>query len=298
MIRTLSPRWGVPTQACVAALWLMCAFPGLHAQEKANPAPSNPALFEQKAGVVERFLNKSQTSQRGVTATGGAMDTAREKHRLALAAKQEGRLEEALKLLDDSLKLAIQASKASADPASKDWYHKAQYEDLLEAVNNFRATYVRHQPQIQAGGKGGVDLAQVDGLVAQARQAYDEKRFSAARAGVAQAKDLLVGALKGYMDSKTVVYERSFDNPVDAFKHKQDLGNSLETLVRTALAENRVNAEGKEQIKQRAMESRALRDKAMAQSADGDLPAAVATMDQANGLLKEALGLTGTVVPF
>lgn len=284
---------------CLSAPWPLMA-QDVTNPAPSNPAPSNPALFDQKAGIVERYLNKSNASHGGTTATGGTMALAADKHRLALAAKQAGRLDEALKLLDESLKLALQASKANADPSSKNWYYKAQYEDLLDAVTNFRETYARHQSRIQLkeGDSGALDLSKVDALMGRAQQLYAQNRFQEARDAAANAKNMLVSALKGFMDSKTIIYEQNFEKPSEAYKYKLDLSGSLESLLRTALSENNVEVQAREKIKSLAVESRASRDKAVSLAADGDLQAAVSTMDQANGLLMEALRLTGSVVPF
>lgn len=257
-------------------------------------AGANGSLIQQKAGLLDRFLAKSDTSSRvsekGDPKLQGMLDQARQLREQALAANQAGDGAKAVQLLDQAIKLAIEASRKSASPASREWYHRARYEDMLQSMPTLMEAYQRNAER--PGAKSTVNLADVKRQLDQARGLAGGNIEEAARV-MEGAKNTLVTGLKTMLDDQTLVYELKFATPADEYRYEVDRSHGYEALLRMALTSNPVGADDQGKIQAHVIDATNIRQQAAAQADGGDFSGAIKTMEKANDVMGKALRLAG-----
>lgn len=301
MVSGVLSKRGHFSRCTATILWLaggvLLAVPVM-AEPPAKNAPA-PGLLDQKAGIVDRFLQRSESLQQEAgrsEAVQKEVARIRSLRQQAMDAQTAGDNRKAQGLLDKAVAATLALSRQLADPAKQAWLHKAHYEDLLEGVASFQQSYTRHWQA--SGGKVAqtVDLAKIAALTAEAKAMAEQKRYEEANTRLVKARDDLVAGLKGLLDSKTLVYDLKFATPADEYKYEVDRAGSLEALIRMALTGGKVAAEGQRRVMELMGQSQQFSQEGRALATAGEFKTAIARMEKSNELLIQALRAAGVPV--
>lgn len=258
-------------------------------------------LFQQKASLVKRFLGSSETAKRvagrGHEGAKALLSEARAKWDSAQLAHASNNEKKALDLLDQALKLLSAASRESADPASQAWLYRARYADLSDSIRYFQDTYQKYLQHADADKRATANraLQEVTTLTRTASSLAEKKQFKKANRTLSQAQDILVSGLKPLLGSRSLVYTLKFDTPRDEYDYEVRRGESLEALIRMALAEGKV---GGSFVQAFVENSRVHGKRARAKADSGKFEFAVSAQEEANSFLVRALRMLGVMIPL
>lgn len=259
--------------------------------------------FQQKFSLVNRFLDHSKTAKR-VAGSGHhegntLLKQARAKRDSAQVAHASGDEKRAMDLLNQSLRLASEASRKSADPASQLWIHKARYDDLSESIRYFQDTYQKYQKHAPSQKRHDADklLKEAANLTASATHMAHKNELKKANQKLSQAQELLVSGLKPLLGSRSLVYEVKFETPQDEYEYELRRGESLEALIRMKLLEEQKEGVTK-QILAFSTQSRENQQQAQKIARAGNFEAAINVQEDANQFLVRALRVLGVMIPL
>lgn len=258
--------------------------------------------LQRKAELVDRMLKESDTSRR-IAAKGGTADRAlldqagqaRDQARQAMVAGDE---KKAVVWLNKALSLLTTASRTTVDPASRQWLHRARYEDLLVSVVNFKDAYNRHLKRLKDGAQGPLDMNAVETLKKQAMALGQEKKFFEANKMLEQAQGLVVEGLKSLLGSASLVYELKFDTPKDEYEYELRRGESYEAMIRMILSDAQKNSIDASKLQPLMDQSQEFNQRASQKAAAGEHKAAIKIQEGANEFLAQALRLLGVMIPL
>ncbi|MBF0160987.1 MAG: hypothetical protein HQL88_01740 [Magnetococcales bacterium] len=263
----------------------------------------NP-LYQQKLSLLNRFLDSSGTSKR-VTATShpeaeSSLSAARSKRDAAQQAYASGAEKEALELLNQAIKLASEASRKSADQNSQEWLHRSRYEDLSDSIRYFQETYQKHLQHAGAEQRQAAQevLDRVAPLIAESKALAAKKQYSEANRPLSRGQGLLIEGLKPLLGSRALVYALKFDTPRQEYEYEVRRGESLEALIRMALAESAKPGDEAEAVATLISQSREQQKKAQQLAAADRFESAIPTQEEANKFLVRALRQLGVMIPL
>lgn len=277
----------------------------LHAAEigAANNGQSSLETVQQKLQLLKTLLSKSPAVER---ATHSENETVRQKivsaraiHAKASNELGAGNTARADELLDEALQLIESASRQSPDPLQPERDQRKHYTELLEGLHNLQATY--HDLSLHLSPKAGLaspgEPDRVPGMIDQAQTLARNHHYREAAELLNNAHSAIIAALNKLLKSTALMYDSKFKSPVEEFDYEMARYLSYEELIPIAYAE--LNP-GEESIKISArfvQESREMRDRARQQAASGDLPSAIASLNEAVKHLQAALRMAGLVLP-
>ncbi|MEO5349332.1 MAG: gp58-like family protein [Magnetococcus sp. YQC-3] len=264
------------------------------------------SLYQQKAAVVDRFLEQSGTAKRvaapGHTDAEALLAAARAKRDAAQQAHAAGEEQQALDLLSQAIKLASEASRKSADRASQEWLHRTRYDDLSDSLQFLRESYRKHMEQADAERQKAAQqtLLEVTPLTEEAKALAGKKEYEGANRQLLRAQEMLIAGLKPLLASRSLVYTLKFDTPRQEYEYEVRRGESLEALIRMTLAEAAASRPegGSDVTAPLVARSRERQKVAQQTAAAGDFAAAIRVQEEANTLLVQALRQLGVMIPL
>lgn len=278
---------------------------GAQATAGAQSAASLQSVLENKTRLVSLLLAKSPAVQRIPQS-----NNAQAKKKLAdaevLYAKASteagaGRLDAAVKLLDEALREITAAARLVPDPAQQAAQDRARYTSLAESTRTFVSLYQNLSSRMAARKvavpAASFDTERVAGMLAKAEGLAAGGDHRNANAVLGDAYKAVVAALSRMLMAETIVYDLKFDTPADEFKHELARNSSYEELLPLALAQMNTPRETATLAERYGQQSRGLRDSAQKQAAAGEFQAALKTIQEATGQLQRALRVAGVIVP-
>lgn len=298
---------------CLAFLSLTAA-PALHAEPQTPAAPSAAAgaakqssreVVQQKLMLAKMLLSQSTAIDRAGRSDDPALKQ-KAKEVLDLYAKANstfaaGNTAEAEKMLDEVLHLIADTSRLAPDPVKVEAEQRARYEELLENVRGIQVTYQVMRNDMAPNDKQmPVVIANLERnrtLIEQTEALAQKKRYKEANELLDKGYAAGVSDLNKLMASVTKTYEAKFNTPADEYEHEVARYRSYEELIPIAHAELKPD-QGRVKLSERyVQESRAARDLAKQQAADGKHQDAIATLQGATKQLLSALRTLGLSVP-
>lgn len=259
-------------------------------------------LYQQKLSLVNRFLESSDTAKRRHPEAESLLSAARTKRDVAKKAYEAGEEKQAIDLLSQAIRLTSEASRKSADQASQAWLHRARYEDLSDSMDYFQETYRKYlahaeEKQRQAAQKS---LEAAAPLTSEAAQLAGKKAFEAANQRLSRAQEILVAGLKPLLGSRSLVYALKFETPRQEYEYEVRRSESLEALIRMALAESASSGDAEVQKAVSALlnKSREQQKEAQKIASAGQFESAIRTQEGASQFLVQALRQLGVMIPL
>ena len=289
---------GKKTRLALAAIVLAGATSVACAAESAE---SLQARLDSKTRLVKLLLAQSPAVQRIPQS-----DNAQAKQKLAdaqaLYAKavgeaQAGRLESAVKMLDQALLEIVSASRLVPDPAQLAVLERARYQSLSETTRTFLNLHKAVAARMEKKGGTPLDMTRINGLMSKAEGLAAGGNHKDAAALLNDAYKAIVASLNHMLMAETIVYDQKFAGPSEEFQHELARNRSYEELVPLALAQLNPARETAQLAERYVQQSKELRAAAQKQAAGGDYPSALKTIQDATGHLQRSLRIAGVVVP-
>lgn len=303
------------TVALCFTLLSLTAAPGLYAEPQTSAAPPAAAeraatqlsreVVQQKLQLVKMLLAQSTAIERAARSDDAAIKQ-QATDTLALYAKAHnafdaGDMAAAEGLLNEVLRLITDTSRLAPDPAKVEAEQRARYAEILENVQGIQITYQEMRKDMSPKDKQlpviDANLERTSVLLNQAQALAKSNRYKEAIFLLDNAYSAGVSDLNKLMGSAVMTYELKFKSAAEEFDHEMARYRSYEELIPIAHAELKPN-EGSIKMSERfVQESRAARDTAKQQAAGGDHQAAIITLQGATKRLQTALRTLGLMTP-
>ncbi|MBF0340335.1 MAG: hypothetical protein HQL95_05155 [Magnetococcales bacterium] len=278
----------------VGGLWCSC-----------GEARADHPLFEQKSRLLDRFLVQSATSaqigQGGDEKLKQILDQTRKLREEARALHDKGAIDQAMQKVDLAIKEAVKLSQLTSGPAKQAWNQQVRFEGLQAGVATFEEAYLRNIKTLAAekgaSGDPPVKPDEIRQVMTKATELAKKGEFTPANELLAAMQHRLTAALKTMLNSKTLVYQLKFETPQHEYRYELDRMLSYEALLKMAMEQATIDANGRRIIQERQEKSRAMHREAEKQAAAGNFKEAIRTMESANDNLSQAMMMAGIVFP-
>lgn len=290
--------WAAMTLACAASAAVQAqpvVAPG------AQSGVASPATLESKTRLVKLLLAQSPAVQR-IPQSNNAQAQKKLAEAQSLFAKADaeagaGRIEPAIKLLDQALLEITAAARLVPDTAQLAAQERARYNGLRDSVRTFVGLHNSLAERMAGRKLVELDAARINGMLDKAEGLAAGANHKEANAILNEAYKTVVATISKMLMAETIVYDLKFDSPADEFQHELARNRSYEELIPLALKQlnpARETALLSERYVQRGKE---LREVAQKQAGGGDYPSALKTIQDATGNLQRSLQIAGVVVP-
>ncbi len=269
---------------------------------KATPAARSVSKDQvnQKMAFADMFINKSQAARR-ISGSGNAgafemYQAAQARFEDSRAALDAGRLEEALALVDESLRLMSEASRRVPSETDLEGL-KERYKELLEGVRTFEGSYQRNRKRL-AKQKGRKTLPQLDlevihSRIDRAQQLAGEENYAEAVRILSRVQDKLNTALTEMLHEETMSYELVFETPKEEYEYELARYLSYEELIPLAIEQRRPSQQTVELMNRFVTKAKGIKDQALPTAAKGDYKTAILMLQGATSHIQRALRLAG-----
>jgi len=263
------------------------------------------ATLSNKLRLVRTVLAQSPAVQRIPSSGNQEAQTrladARTLYQKAVTDAEAGRVPEAMRGLDEALRLIASASSLVPDPARLEAFERIRYSELRDAIRTFLNLHrtLSSRPNVKRvpGPDLALDVKRIDMLVEKAEGQAAAGSFAGANELLGNAYRIVVSALNKMMASETIVYDLKFETPAEEYQYEAARNSSYEGLVPIALQQLNVPPQTAGLVETYVRQSRQLRGNAERQAGAGDHRAAIRSIQDATGFLQRALQLSGVVVP-
>ena len=285
---------------------LVLVFFGLtHCCWAQSTAPASPEqrrkLIDQKVRLLEMLIS-SPAAKAGATGRDDEsmqlLERGRKTFEDAKLAVADGRMDDASRLLDETLKSTSAASrKISSDGSGlSESALRRSLADKQEQVMAYRASVVDLTRDNKLGVQARQLLLQLDVLLGEAKQLADGARLSEANKKMAAAYKLVVEEIYRLRAGQEVVMSLTFDTPADEYAYEVKRFTSNLTMVDMMIAEGRAEGSKRAMVDGFVQEGQRLRSLAETEAGSRRHKEAVAVMEQASVHLNRALQAMGLAV--
>lgn len=258
-------------------------------------------LIEQKIRLLDMLVNSPAAKS---TAAGRDPDSAlliekgRQSFESAKQAFADARLEEATRLLDETLKSVSSASR-KLSPGGSGLSESAQRKslaDMAEQVATYRASLVDLARDGKLANEAQQLLRQVDALSSESKQLADGGRLGDANKKLASAYKLMVEEISKLRAGQEVVMSLKFDTPAEEFAYEQKRFGSNLIMIDMMIAEGRAEGQKRKLVDDYVAEGNKLKGQAEAEAGAQRHKEAVTLMEKASTQLNRALQSMGIPV--
>ena len=212
-----------------------------------------------------------------------------------------GRFDEALELIDESLRLIVLAAKLMPDGAQMVAQEQSQNAEMREAIRIF---WPLHENFVKGRGASslqtslfGMDLSRVSALTSQADAFMANGNHHETNLVLRSANQAVVSTLNQMLMAQTIVYDLKFESKADEFVSELAKNKDFEKLIAIAPAQLKVTPETTTMVGSYVQHSRDLRATAQSQASSGDYVSASRGIHDASAYLQRSLRNEGVVVP-
>ena len=287
-----------------------------HVKVKLAATPAHPAVaaapaledrprvskgqVQQKLAFAELFVNQSSAARRiegsGNTVAQGFLRDARDKLQASRAAFDEQHFEQALALVDESLRLMSEASRrvpAESDQAAL----QERFKELLQGVETFQASYQRNYQRLSKQRHRKeipqLDVARIEAAKTEARRLAEEGDYAEAVQVLSRAQEDLNNALTDMLHEETMSYELVFETPKEEYEYELARYESYEELIPLAIEQRRPSPQTVELMNRFVEKAKGIKAQALPTAAKGDYKTAILMLQGATTHIQRALRLAG-----
>ncbi len=285
---------------------LMLLFFGLtHSCWAQSGAPTSPEqrrkLIDQKVRLIEMLISSPAAKAGDAGRDGESMqmlERGRKSFEEAKLAVADGRMDDASRLLDETLKSTSAASrKMSPDGTGlSESALRRSLADKQEQVMSYRASVVDLTRDGKLGPQARQLLLQLDVLLSEATKLADGARLSEANKKMAAAYKLVVEEISRLRAGQEVVMSLTFETPADEYAYEVKRFTSNLTMVDMMVAEGRADGAKRTLVDRFVEEGQRLRSMAEIEAGGRRHKEAVSVMEQASVQLTRALQAMGLAV--
>lgn len=271
------------------------------AQTPADGADQRRRLIEQKIKLLEMLIN-SPAAKGAAHGREAESATLIEKGRVSIdearKALEDGRFDDAARLLDEALKSASSASRrlSQGEGALSDSAQRKSLQDLGDQVEMYRSSLGELAADREKGEAARSLLGRIDALRAESGQLAQGGRLGEANRKMADAYKLAVEEMSRLRAGQEVVLSLKFDTPADEYAYERKRFASNEIMVDMMIAEGRAEGDKRRLVDGFVDAGRRLGAQADTQANSGQYAEAVKLMEQASAQLIRALQSMGVPV--
>jgi hypothetical protein len=285
--------------------FLLLFFVMVHVGWAQSAAPVSPEqrrkLIDQKVRLLEMLIN-SPAAKAGAAGRDDESNQLLEKGRRSFEdakhAIADGRLDDASRLLDETLKSTSAASRKISPDGSglSESALRKSLADKQEQVMTYRAAVVDMTRDSKLGLQARQLLLQIDVLLGESKQLTDGARLSEANKKMAAAYKLAVEEIARLRAGQEVVMSLTFETPADEYAYEVKRFASNLTMVDMMIGEGRADGSKRALVDGFVAEGQRLRTVAEGEAGARRHKEAVAIMEQASVQLTRALQAMGLAV--
>jgi hypothetical protein len=256
------------------------------------------AQLEQRIALTARLIGDAGTAQR-IVASGHAravshLDEGKVHQALAEQALAAGDLATARREVDEALRHIGQARRLVPDAPARQAELQQRYGRRLATLERLLEAW-----QMRDGAQAGEldDRVAAIGLIGQARQRGDERRFDEANQLLTRAESHLLAGMNRLLHQRTIDYSSHASTPAEAFFETLARHEGLIELVPVALAELKPGPDAATLVERYSDTSRTLRQQAVQRQQRGELTEALADLHNAVLYVQRALAAAGVALP-
>ncbi len=262
--------------------------------------PLDKSRVKQKIAFAEMFINQSQAAKRitgsGNPAANEMYQSAREKFLNSKDAFAKDEYEQALALVDESLRLMSDASRRVPSQTQAE-AEQARFKEMMEGTRTFADSYQRNYKRLskQKSRKDLVmlDLDEINTTISKAQQLADGDNYSEAIGLLTRTQTTLTNALTDMLDEETMSYELVFETPKEEFEYELARYESYEELIPVAIEQKRPPPGTVNLMNQFVEKAREIKDQAIPTAATGDYKTAILMLQGATSRIRRALQVVG-----
>jgi len=207
-----------------------------------------------------------------------------------------GSLPEALELANQALKMLSEASRLV--PGDEEMAHLAEnYKTLLTEIQDYQKSYKSNIKRMRKKGTVPDDVKMDEGkfaaTLAQAKALAAKKNYVHANKLLQQAQVSITTTLHKMLDSKTIVYDLTFDTAAEEYEYELKRFTGYEELIPVAIEAKKPSAGAVKLMESFLSKARNRRDEAIAKADSGDYPMAISMLLQATKTVRRALRMVG-----
>lgn len=258
-------------------------------------------LIEQKIRLLDMLVNSPAAKS---AAAGRDPDSAlliekgRQSFESAKQAFADARLEDATRLLDETLKSVSSASRKMSSDGSglSESAQRKSLADMAEQVATYRASLVDLTRDGKLASEAQQLLRQVDALSSESKQLADGGRLGDANKKLASAYKLMVEEISKLRAGQEVVMSLKFDTPAAEFAYEQKRFGSNLVMIDMMIAEGRAEGQKRKLVDDFVAEGNKLKGQAEVEAGAQRHKEAVTLMEKASTQLNRALQSMGIPV--
>ncbi|HEY0635567.1 MAG TPA: hypothetical protein VGE00_09295 [Gammaproteobacteria bacterium] len=255
---------------------------------------ADPQQLLMKFDYAESVLMKSEGAKR---VDGSSHDVARaklaqarERYQEARKAHGEGRIEEAEKGLNESLRLATAATQLVPSQNNLDQQVRERYNDLLRQVKSYQDWHVDYKG-IDPHEKE--DQSKMEAELTRAQLLAEQGQYQQANELLNNMLGILITKTNVAIGSKTVTYDLNFASKEEEYRYEVDRNREYERLLPIALTQKQPTAAVKGVMDKMIDKARALRRESEAAFEAQKIDDAIARMHESTEQLQNALKMVG-----
>ena len=292
--------------ASACCLGLALLVPGVTpaaAQTAAPPqsAPPTAEALDARLANVERLIEQSSGARQVQASTVPEARTHRGRAQ-ALHAEARGRcragdLAGCGRLLDEATREMMSAVRLAGRPAALDDRKREDFEARAESIAALLGALKRIGVEKGAGEMAARVEADVNLLVAKARELEDAGKLDEGRRGLNAAYEMAKGAIEELRGGDTLVRTLEFASKEEEYDYELDRNDTHRMLITVLVADKRASAGVDRMVTQYLQRAGALRAEAEGQAGTGEFAKAVTTLEQSTKELVRAIRSAGVYIP-
>jgi hypothetical protein len=295
-------RWWVPAAYLGLALLVLCVSPtAVRAASQVQSEPPSAAALDSRLANLERLIEHSSGAQRvqasAVREAVAHHERARALHAEARECRRAGDLIGCGRLLDEATREMMSAIRLAGRPPAMDDKKRRDFESRAESI----AALLEALKRIGAE-KDAVDMAarvgaDVNVLVAKARQLEDAGKLDEGRRSLNAAYEMAKGAIEELRGGDTLVRALAFASKEEEYTYELDRNDTHQMLITVLVEEKRSSAGVDQMVTKYVQRAEALRVEAERQAGAGDFAKAVTTLEQSTKELVRAIRSAAVYIP-
>ncbi|MCP5155235.1 MAG: hypothetical protein H6983_13785 [Ectothiorhodospiraceae bacterium] len=257
------------------------------------------AGVERKLELLASYLDSSAARRIDSGDHGDAralLEQAREAQVRALAALEEGRVDEAATLAGDALRVFSRATMSLHGAAARPEQRRDRAQGLRAEIDAYRKAFREGLAEKGPAAAGLLDERALDRLLTQADAHGAAGRDREAEALLVEAQQVVATALTRLRRNETVVYSLEFRTPADEYRYERERARGFALLVEHVGTMSEPSAGARKLVDRFLDNARKLEQQAASEADAGDFAAAVRSMEEANRSYMRALQSLGVPV--
>jgi hypothetical protein len=265
-----------------------------------SAAPSAEAL-ESRLANLERLIEHSSGAKR-IQTSGVPEALAHRERALAVHAEarerlQAGDLDGSGRLLDQATQEMMSAIRLAGRPAAMDDKKRKDFETRAESIAALLEALERIGAEKGAADMAAQVTADVNTLVAKARQLEQADKLDEGRRSLNAAYEMATGAIEELRGGDTLVRALEFASKEEEYRYELDRNDTHQMLIKVLVQEKRASAGVDKMVTMYVQKAETLRVEAKRQAGTGDFDKAVVTLEQSTKELVRAIRSAGIYIP-